>query len=29
MCISDSDRHPKHMILWRTYDNLGKNTGLL
>ena len=25
----DSNTHPKHMILWRTYDNLDKNTGLL
>ena len=25
----DSNTHPKHMILWRTYDNLSKNTGLL
>ena len=25
----DSNTHPKHMILWRTYDNLGKKTGLL
>ena len=25
----DSNTHPKHMILWRIYDNLGKNTGLL
>ena len=24
----DSNTHPKHMILWRTYDNQGKNTGL-
>ena len=24
-----SNTHPKHMILWRTYDNLGKNAGLL
>ena len=24
-----SNTHPKHMILLRTYDNLGKNTGLL
>ena len=23
------DSHPKHMILRRTYDNKGKNTGLL
>ena len=21
--------HLQHMILWRTYDNYGKNTGLL
>ena len=21
--------HPKHMILWRTYDNQGKNTVFL
>ena len=25
----DSNTHPKHMILWRTQDNKGKNTGLL
>ena len=25
----DSNTHPQHMILWRTHDNLGKNTGLL
>ena len=25
----DSNTHPKHMILWRTNDNKGKNTGLL
>ena len=25
----DSNTHPKHMILWRTYDNYGKNTGIL
>ena len=25
----DSNTHPKHMILWRTNDNQGKNTGLL
>ena len=25
----DSNSHPKHMILWRTYDNKAKNTGLL
>ena len=25
----DSNTHPKHMILWRTYDNYGKNAGLL
>ena len=25
----DSNTHPKHMILWRTSDNKGKNTGLL
>ena len=25
----DSNTHPKHMILWRTYDIYGKNTGLL
>ena len=24
----DSNTHPKHMILWRTYDNYGKTTGL-
>ena len=22
----DSNTHPKHMILWRTYDIFGKNT---
>ena len=22
----DSNTHPKHMILWRTYDNQGENT---
>ena len=27
--VMDSNTHPKHMILWRTYDNQGKNTGLL
>ena len=25
----DSNTHPKHMILWITNDNKGKNTGLL
>ena len=25
----DSNTHPEHMILWRTYDNSGKNTGVL
>ena len=25
----DSNTHPKHMILWRTYNNKDKNTGLL
>ena len=24
----DSNTHPEHMILWRTYDNYIKNTGL-
>ena len=23
----DSNTHPKHMILWRTYDKYGKITG--
>ena len=25
----NSNTHPKHMIQWRTYDNKGKNSGLL
>ena len=25
----DSKTHPQQMILWRTYDNEGKNTGVL
>ena len=25
----DSNTHPKRMNLWRTYDDSGKNTGLL
>ena len=30
-CVSFSSQfntHPKHMILWRTYDNQGKNSVL-